>query len=133
LPPDPVLFIDRNLGARVLPNALRLAGFSIVVHDEHFPGRQNVPDPEVIEECGKNGWALLTADSDLTRRWAKEVRAANIGVFCQTNNTQGPRLWIPRIINAKARLTSAYARWNKPFIAFIHANPKGTIKKGKLA
>jgi hypothetical protein len=102
------------------------------VHDEHFNRRQDVDDPEVIAECGRQGWILLTADSDLTRRWAKEIKTAAIAVFCQTNNTQGPRLWSPRIIAAKSKMTKALAKWEKPFIAFIQAVPKGTLQKGTL-
>jgi predicted nuclease of predicted toxin-antitoxin system len=130
--PDPVFFVDRNLGAEQLPTALREAGFCLVVHDEHFNKRQNVDDPEVISECGRNEWFLLTADSDLTRRWAKEIRSARIGVFCQTNNNQGPRLWIPRIIKGKSGLLRAAFTWEKPFIAFIQGVPKGILRRGEL-
>jgi hypothetical protein len=36
LPEPLVFFIDRSLGRRVIPNALRDAGARVEVHDDHF-------------------------------------------------------------------------------------------------
>jgi hypothetical protein len=132
LPPEPVFFVDRNLGAEYLPAELRKVGFCLVVHDDHFNRRQDVLDPEVIAECGLNGWNLLTADSALPKRWSREIKAAQIGVFCQTNNHQGPRLWIPRIVRAKKKIIKAAIYREKPFVIFIRAVPDGTLQRGKL-
>jgi hypothetical protein len=125
--PDPVFFTDRDLGADYLPAELRKAGFCIVTHDEHFHKRQDVLDPEVIAEVGSKGWFLLTGDRDLTHRWAVEIRAARLGVFCQTNNHQGPRLWVPRIVKAKPKIMRAVKNWDRPFVAFITAEPKPSV------
>ena len=132
LPPEPVFFTDRNLGAEYLPAELRSAGFRLVVHEDHFNKRQDVDDPEVIAECGRHGWILLTADSDLPRRWAKEIRTAKIGVFCQTNNHQGPRLWVPRIVFAKPKMLKAIKHWDQPFVGFITAEAKPALNKVKF-
>jgi uncharacterized protein with PIN domain len=132
LPPDPVFFTDRNLGAEYLPAELRAAGFRLVTHDEHFAKRQDVEDPEVIAECGRQGWYLLTGDGDLTRRWAREIRAAGIGVFCQTNNHQGPRLWVPRIVVAKPKILRAINKWERPFVGFITAEKKPKLNRAKF-
>ncbi len=128
-PPDPVFFIDRNLGADEFPNALRAAGFRVIVHDDHFKGRQDVYDPEIIRECGRNGWFLLTGDNDLTRRWAKEIAEAKIGVFCQTNNHQGPKLWIPRICYLKKSIIRLALKEPRPFVAFMTAESKSQLLK----
>ena len=132
MPPNPVFFIDRNLGAEYLPNELRQAGFRLVIHDEHFNGRQDVGDPEVIAECGKHRWVLMTGDSDLPRRWIGEIRKARIGVFCQTNNHQGPRLWVPRIIASHKKIVKVMKRWEVPFVGFLTAEPKPALKKAKF-
>jgi hypothetical protein len=131
LPPDAVFFTDRNLGANYFPAEMRKAGYCIVTHDEHFDLRQDVLDPEVIEECGRNGWLLITADRDMPRRWADDIRKAQIGVFCQTNNHQGPRIWIPRIVSCKDKLLRAVKNWDKPFIGFISAEKKPSIRHVK--
>ena len=131
MPPDPIFLTDRNLGAEYLPTALRAAGFCLVVHEDHFNKRQDVADPEVIAECGRRGWFLLTADNSLPRRWAKEIRAAKVGVFCQTNNHQGPRLWVPRIIAAKPKMLKAVHRWERPFVGFITAEVKPGLNRAR--
>jgi len=122
-----VFFVDRNLGADDMPTALRAVGFALVVHDDHFNKRQDVLDPEVIRVCGEQNWFLLTGDSDLTRRWSTEIIAANIGVFCQTNNHHGPALWCPRICGLKAEIISLAQKQAKPFIAFITADVKSQL------
>jgi hypothetical protein len=57
---------------------------------------------------------------------------AGIGVFCQTNNHQGPRLWVPRIAKAQRKILKAVKRWDKPFVAFITAEPIPALKKAKF-
>jgi hypothetical protein len=125
--PDPVLFTDRNLGAIVLPGALRNAGFRVVVHDDHFGGRQDVLDPEVIQVCGINGWFLLTGDGDLIRRWSRELAQAKIGVFCQTNNRHGAALWVPRICGLQASILKLAREEPPPFVAYITAESKSQL------
>lgn len=110
-----------------MPRALRLAGFSLVVHDDHFNRRQDVLDPEVIRICGEKQWFLLTGDSDLTRRWSNEIIDAKIGVFCQTNNHHGPALWTPRICRLKADIINLAQKHTLPFIAFVTAHTKSQL------
>lgn len=126
-PPDPVFFIDRNLGADFLPNQLQFAGFRVIVHDDHFLKRQDVGDPEVIAACGTHGWFLLTGDSDLPRRWSKELKASSLGVFCQTNNHHGPILWVPRIISLKDKIIKCCHLRKRPFVAYITAETKSKL------
>lgn len=127
-PPDPVFFVDRNLGAVYLPERLRAVGFRLAIHDDHFHKRQDVKDPEVIAACGENRWFMLTGDSDLPRCWRKEVDAAAIGVFCQTNNREGPQLWVPRIILLRAKILRLANKERLPFVAYITADAKPRLR-----
>jgi hypothetical protein len=99
-----------------------------VIHDDHFHKRQDVEDTEVIAACGMNRWFLLTGDSDLPRRWRKEVVLAEIGVFCQTNNHQGPQLWVPRIVLVRSKMIRLANRQKLPFVAFITADSDPRLK-----
>lgn len=65
----------------------------------------------------------------MPRRWANEIKAAGIGVFCQTNNHEGPLLWVPRIISAKATLLRAAKNWDMPFVGYISPVPRAAIRK----
>jgi len=53
LPPDPpvVFFVDASLGRKVIPDALRDAGFEVIAHDDRFePG---TPDAVWFAEAGR--------------------------------------------------------------------------------
>ena len=67
LPLEPlVFFVDRSLGRRIIPDALRSAGAQIELHDDHFP--QDAQDQTWLAEAGKRGWVVLTKDKRLRYR-----------------------------------------------------------------
>jgi hypothetical protein len=82
-PPEdaPVLFIDRCLGSKIVPEVLRDAGIDIRIHDELFD--QNELDNNWLPIVGAKGWAVLTEDRHIRTR-APEIKAlieANTHVF----------------------------------------------------
>jgi predicted nuclease of predicted toxin-antitoxin system len=72
IPERLVFFVDRSLGRRIIPGALRDAGEEVRVHDEHFP--QNAKDEVWLAEAGKNQWVVLTKDKNIRYR-AIEIQA----------------------------------------------------------
>src|SRR4029079_4231386 len=42
-PPEPVFFVDRDLGRR-FPERLAALGLRVEVHDDHYPGENKPPD-----------------------------------------------------------------------------------------
>ena len=84
-PPEPlVFFVDRSLGRKVIPNALRLVGEEVRVHDDLFP--QDAKDEDWLAIVGKHGWIVLTKDTRI-RYHAIEVnalRAAAVRAFVLT-------------------------------------------------
>ncbi len=68
--PDPrVLYLDRNLGKHVIASALRAAGHTVEVHDDHLPG--DAPDEQWIKLVGDRGWVALTKDKNIRYRHAE--------------------------------------------------------------
>jgi hypothetical protein len=61
-----VFFVDRSLGRKAVPEALRQAGEAVVVHDEHFA--QDAKDEEWLTHAGKKGWIVLSADKRIRYR-----------------------------------------------------------------
>lgn len=61
--PEPplVLFVDRSLGSKGLPQALRDDGHTVVIHDNHFPD-PTTEDVVWLEEVGQRGWVALSKD-----------------------------------------------------------------------
>ncbi|MBV9873561.1 MAG: hypothetical protein JO025_02435 [Verrucomicrobia bacterium] len=66
LPEPLVFFVDRSLGRRIIPNALRDAGARVEVHDDHFS--QDAQDQVWLAEAGTRGWVVLTKDKHLRYR-----------------------------------------------------------------
>ncbi len=58
-PPEPVYFLDRDLGLR-FSIALKAAGLQVERADDHF--RNTTPDEEWLPEVGRRGWVALTRD-----------------------------------------------------------------------
>lgn len=71
--PRPTFFVDRSLGARDVPEALRSAGVLVEVHDDHFA--PDTPDIVWLAEVGARGWIVLTKDSRIRRVDRAERRA----------------------------------------------------------
>ena len=79
--PPVTFFVDRSLGGKLIVAALREAGATVVVHDEHFA--QNTPDVDWLAEAGRRCWVVLTKD-DAIRRNPLELamyRRARLRVF----------------------------------------------------
>ena len=86
-PPEPlVFFIDRSLGRKKVPDALRAAGVEIRVHDELFP--QGTEDVIWLGEAGAHGWVVITRDDRIRYNQLKKraVLAANLRFFSITSS-----------------------------------------------
>lgn len=84
-PPERLIFfIDRSLGRKVIPAALRDAGEEVRIHDELFP--QNAKDELWLAEVGKRRWVVLTKDKHIRYRPSEiqALRAANVRAFVLT-------------------------------------------------
>ncbi len=58
-----VYFVDRSLGKFVVPQALRLQGAKVEVHDDHFS--PDATDEKWLADVGQKGWIVLTKDNRL--------------------------------------------------------------------
>lgn len=79
-----VLFIDRSLGGRIVADALRSAGATVEVHDDHF--RPDTTDAEWLRQVGQRGWVVLLKDARIRRdRFERSaLEAANVKAFFLT-------------------------------------------------
>lgn len=108
VPPIATFFIDRSLGKIHVPRTLRSAGWSIVVHDEHFgPRAERVPDTEWLAVAGANGWAVLMKDKKIRTRPAERQALINSGVhaFLLTSGSQPGEKNAQLIIDATDRIS----------------------------
>ncbi|HWY53983.1 MAG TPA: hypothetical protein VNZ03_05940 [Terriglobales bacterium] len=93
-PPDPfIVFLDRSLGKQVIATTLRIAGFQVEVHDDHFS--PDAKDELWLTEVGRKGWIVLTKDKKIKYRMVElaAVVAANAKVFTLTaGSVQGSEM-----------------------------------------
>lgn len=61
-----MFFVDRSLGRKTVPEALREAGEEVMVHDEQFA--QDAKDEEWLSRAGAEGWIVLSADKKIRYR-----------------------------------------------------------------
>jgi hypothetical protein len=87
--PPPDLFIDRSLGRKHLPEALRACG--LVVHTlSSIYGEeegQQIPDVRWLADAGGHEWIVLMKDDAIRRRPAERdaLMEACVRAFCLTN------------------------------------------------
>jgi len=87
--PPPEFFIDRSLGRRYLPEALRACG--LVVHTMASvyceQAAQRLADERWLRDAGAKGWGVLMKDDAIRRRpAARDVMVeAGVRAFCLTN------------------------------------------------
>lgn len=59
----PIFFIDRSLGKKIIPNALREIGEKVIAHDERFS--PTTRDVDWLKEAGLHRWIVLTKDTQI--------------------------------------------------------------------
>lgn len=132
-PPEetPVFFLDRTFGRNVVAQMLRDAGFILrTTYEEYGEADSRIADPVIIANCGLLNRVLLTGDQDLIRTWHKEIAQAEIAVFVTTDNREGPKQWVPRIVAAREDILRELRRRRKPFTANI--SKEGRITQVRL-
>ena len=114
-PPEQfVFFTDENLGRRIVPEALRLAGEQVMAFHERFSS--GTKDSVWLPEVGRNKWILLTKDSRI--RYRRNEMQALLSSMTQSfvlvsSNLRGPVKALPRM---KRLCQHQRAR----FIAHVH-------------
>ena len=62
-----VYWIDRSLGTKLVPDALRAHGVSIETYDDLYPTDPRVPDEQWIVDVTARGWIIVTKDKNIRR------------------------------------------------------------------
>lgn len=123
-----VFFVDRSLGRKIIPGALREAGEEVRVHDEHFP--QDTRDEVWLGDAGKRGWVVLTKDKHIRYRAVEihALRAAKVRAFVLTARGDLSGAEVGQIF-AKALLAmkKLCVTTSPPFIALVSRDSKVTL------
>jgi len=92
-PQDPVFFVDRALGKRHVPDALRALGCRVEIHDDHFEAA--ALDADWIPVVAQNGWLILTKDEKIAYRVLERQAVAQYGArmfILVSGSLPGPKM-----------------------------------------
>jgi hypothetical protein len=80
----PRFFLDRSLGRKAVPEALRADGWDVITLAEHYgiPADEQVADTDWIEEAAKHGWPILMKDKRIRYRRAEITAVADHKARC---------------------------------------------------
>jgi predicted nuclease of predicted toxin-antitoxin system len=119
-PPEaPVFFLDRSLGKKRIAAALRQAGATVQVHDDHFP--IDARDEEWLSQVGQQGWIVLTKDHRIRYRNVERIALMNAGVaafILTSGDLQGEEM-AQIFVKALSAITRFLSKHDKPFIAKV--------------
>jgi len=117
--PDPVFFLDRSLGKNRVATALRQAGATLHIHDDHFP--PDAKDEDWLAEAGRRGWIVLTKDHRIRYRHVERLALMKAGVaafILTSGDLQGEEM-AQIFVKALPRITRFLKNHAKPFIAKV--------------
>jgi len=122
-PDAPRFFLDRGLGAHIVPAGLRAAGWFVTTMDESYgaDASQHIADVDWIAEASQRGESLLSKDSAVARRPAEAVAVVmNDARFFALANA---RVTGPEILQCFLTNEVAIFRWatrvTPPFVVAV--------------
>jgi hypothetical protein len=119
-PPESlVFFIDRSLGRKIVAQALRQAGETVEIHDDHFLA--DATDEDWLLEVGKRGWIVLTKDDRIRYRTTERtaLATARVRAFVLTSSQLQGAEMAAAFLAALPRIKRLIAKHNPPFIGRV--------------
>jgi hypothetical protein len=113
------------LGRKVIADALRKAGASVEVHDDHF--EPATPDARWLSEVGRRGWVVLSKDSRIRSRTLERnaLLHARVAAFILTSQDMTGQDMAKLFVDTLPKLHRYLIKRRRPFIALISQG--GTI------
>jgi hypothetical protein len=121
LPDGPTLFLDRNLGRKLVISALRAQSISAVAHDDVFA--IDAADTDWLPKVGERGWVVISCDSKITRN-SSELTAliiANVHAFFVNVRNPTAAKYAKAIIDSYPSIHGVYRR-QPPSIHTLNSN-----------
>jgi predicted nuclease of predicted toxin-antitoxin system len=120
--PPITFFIDRCLGSKKVADALRQAGLTVEIHEDHFA--PDALDVDWLTEVGAWQWVVLTKDANISRRTLEKMAVARAGIklfILASQNIASPEM-INILVQAIEPMKNLVYNHPAPFIAKIYRN-----------
>jgi hypothetical protein len=123
---QPEFFLDRSIGRRVVPDALRAAGAVLHVMADVYGERigEGLADEEWLRDAGNRGWVVLMKDAKIRYRPAELQVVINHGLraFCLTNaNLRGVEM-AERFVENLPRIVRIAEQKRGPYIYGVYSD-----------
>jgi predicted nuclease of predicted toxin-antitoxin system len=120
--PTITFFIDRCLGSKRVVAALREAGLTVEVHEDHFA--PDALDVEWLPQVGEREWVVLTKDANISRRTLEKMAVARAGIrlFILASQNLASSEMIDILVQAIEPMKNLVHNHPAPFIAKIYRN-----------
>ena len=124
-----VLFVDRALGQKAVPEALCKAGAKVEVHIDHFPC--DALDQDWLPVVAQRSWVVLTKDKNIGSKHLEVLAITQYGakVFVLNSGNLTSKKMADIFVNSIDRISAFSLRHNPPFIAKINQEGKITMWK----
>jgi PIN like domain len=122
-------FIDRALGKKSVPDALRLAGANIEIHCDHFA--PEAADVDWLPVVAQKGWVVLTKDEKIGRNYLEVLAIAQYGakVFVLNSANLKSKEMADIFVGSLDKMTAFSLNHEPPFIFKIYKQGKITMWK----
>lgn len=128
-------FLDRGLGARIVPGALRQAGWTLETMDERYgkASSQVIQDTRWIEEASLAGDVLLCKDLAIAHNAleAQVIYMTSARAFALSNASLAGPVMAQWYIDSEAKIVTAALRASGPYLMAV--NPSYGLRRVKLA
>ena len=122
----PLLFLDRSLGRRQVPDLLRAAGVQLQTLAEVYgiPADEDVADVEWLRLAGTHGWPVLMKDERIRYRAVERqaLIALAVQAFCLTSGNLRATQMAEQFLTAMHDISTACATPG-PFLYAV--SPRG--------
>ena len=114
----PIFYVDRCLG-KAVAKALRAAGASVEIHDDHFA--QDAADEHWIREVTARGWVILTKDKNIRRRAGEReaVLTSNARIITLSSGNMRGEVMAALFVGHLAQMAALVASQPPPFVAVL--------------
>jgi len=125
-----VFFVDRCLGAHMVPDALREAGATVEVHGAHF--LPDASDTDILRLVGARGWAFLSKDENVRRRPAERqaLVEADVAAFILTAGRARGDVTAAAFVAALGKMQRICRTYARPVIATVSASGVVAVLEG---
>ena len=128
-------FLDRGLGAFVVPRALRAAGWTLETMDERYGAdqSQSIQDAQWIEEATLAGDVLLCKDLAIAQNPLEAQAACMTGAraFALSNAQVTGNVMSQWYLDNEAKIVKTALRAKGPYVMAV--NPSYGLRRARLA